>query len=349
MAVYSAASIGIDDLQSLFEDNWDTKTNGEVPVPTFTTSDLVRNEPPLDLTNGKAFVNIHMEELTDEQDGYAYEAVKQRAPVVLTVWAERPATTTGGGTNRQYLHDVKDELRRIVFANQHSLSNWQVMKYGGFKEDYDESGSLRFKGTMRLQLENDGVSVPSERVAFDDFDRANGASLGADWTADVGTWGIASNLANLQSATANAIARYTGSTTKAQNRLVVDLVTVTSMDAGIMFRRSANDTFWRLVLVESGGVHYVRLIKRDGGSDTQVAEQRMTSTTDLEWVDGDTVELAVDLYGGGGMVCTVDGCGVFSRSDTFLESNTGHGMYSNSDQAVRFNNFEIAESGGSGT
>ncbi|KKK96880.1 hypothetical protein LCGC14_2658350, partial [marine sediment metagenome] len=335
MAVYVAEAVDIDDLETLLTDNWDSRTGGEIPVPVFATSDVALFEPALDLTDGRANVNIHMEEFTEEQEGYAYEHVKQRAPVILTIWTRRPIAVAGG-TDRQYLHDVKQELRRIVYANKHSLANWQVMKYGGFREDYDESGSVRFKGTMRLQLENDGVKVASERVAFDDFDRANGASLGGDWTADVGTWGIDTNQADLQSATADAIARYTGSTTKAQNRLVVDLITAAGMDAGLMFRRSANTTFWRFVLVESGGVHYARLIANDGGTDTQVAEQRMTSTVALDWTDGDTVELAVDLYAGGGMVCSVDGCPVFSRSDSFLASATGHGLYSNSDQTTRF-------------
>ena len=348
MAVYGAEAIDIDDLETLLTDNWDSKTGGEIPVPTFATSDVARFEPAIDLTDGQAYINIHMEELTEEQDGYAYEHVKQRAPVLLTIWTRRPIAVVGG-VDRQYLHDVKQELRRIVYANKHSLVNWQVMKYAGFREDYEESGVGRFKGTMRLQLENDGICVASERIAFDDFNRANAATLGANWTADVGTWGIETNLANLQSATANAIARYTGSTTKAQNRLVVDLVTVTGMDAGLMFRRTANDTFWRMVLIETGGVRYVRLIARDGGSDTQVAEQRFSSTTPVNWADGDTVELAVDLYAGGGMVCTVNGCPMFSRVDSFNESATGHGLYSNNDLLARFNNFELAESGGSGT
>ncbi len=347
MAAYVAEPIDIDDLQTLFENSWDAKTNSEIPVPIFATSDIARLEPAIDLTDGQAYVNIHMEDFAEDQTGYAYEYVKQRIPIVLTIWTRRPIAVAGG-INRQYLHDVKGELRRILFANKHSLSNWQLMRYASFREEYEESGSLRFKGTLRFMLENDGIALPSERVAFDDFDRSNAATLGANWAADVGTWGIASNLANLQSATVNAIARYTGVTTKANNRLVVDLVTAASMDAGLMFRRSANDTFWRLVLVESAGVHYVRLIQRSGGTDTQVAEQRMTSTAELEWTDGNTIQLSVDLYNSG-IVCAMNGCLVFTRSDSFLVSSTGHGLYSNTDQTVRFNNFEIAESGGAGT
>ncbi len=347
MAVYVAEAVDIDDLETLFTSNWDSRTGGEIPVPTFATSDIARFEPAIDLTDGQAYVNIHMEDVVEEQSGYAYEYVKQRAPVVLTVWTRRPIAVAGG-TGRQYLHDVKQELRRILYANKHSLANWQLIRYQGFNEDYDESGVERFKGTMRATLENDGVALPSERVDFDDFDRANAAVLGSDWTADVGTWGIAGNLANLQSATANAIARFTGATTKANHRLVVDVVTASGMEAGLMFRRSANDTFWRFILVESGGVHFIRLIERSSGVDTVVGEQIATGTSGFAWTDGDTRELAVELYNSG-IWCAVNGCAVFIRGDTFQQSSTGHGLFSDADQSVRFNNFEIGETGGSGT
>jgi hypothetical protein len=340
-----AEPIDIDDLQTLFEDNWDLRSGSEIPQPEFTTSDVAREDPSLQwaATPRRAFVNIYLQEVVDMQDGYAYDHVRIRATVMMDIWTRREVAATGA-TGRQYLHDVKQELRRIIYANKHSMTNWQIMKYGGFEEKYEDSGSVRFHGQMRLTLENDGIATNGKELVDEDlFNRAD-AAIGAEWTADTGTWEVVGNQAALQSATADAIARFTVSTWKKNHRIQVDLITVASMDAGIIFRHSASTDYWLAKLVNSGGVDYLRLIDNTGGTPVQRAEIREPNGG---WTNGDRVELAVDLYNDCFNIA-YNGMMVLAIESGSHGTDVGYGLYSNDDQDTRFDNFHIFESGGSG-
>ncbi len=339
---YVAEPVDLNDLQTLFTDNWDTRSGGEIPLPTFAQTDISRFDPS---TATDAKVNIMQGELLEEQVGYAAQHVRRRLPVTLDFWTYR-VTTSAGATGRQFMHDIKQELRRIIFANKHSLTSWEFIRYKGFKEIYEDSTALRFHGQITLELEEDGVPVPTEEIVSDDFNRANGASLGGNWTADVGTWGIDTNQADLQSATANAHARYTGSTLKSNLRLEIQIITATNMDAGLIFRWQDTSNYWVARLVETGGVQFVRAYQVVAASFTLVDEFR-TSSTSLDWTAGDQVELSVDLQNTL-MTISVKGCAIFRREDSYLEDETDHGLYSNSDQVSRFDDFVIYESGGSG-
>jgi hypothetical protein len=343
MAAYVAESVDITDLVSLFTDNWDVKTNSEIPVPLFTESDQSRGDPSEIGATVFAFVNVMISELTEEQVGYAYQYVRRRLPVTLDIWTRRE-TAANGGTGRQHMHDVKQELRRIIYANKHSLTDWEIIRYIGFEEVFEDSVGVRFHGRIRLMLEDDGVRIEAEEVVEDTFDRANAATLGANWTAAVGTWGIISNLADLQSATANAHARYTGTALKANVRLEVQVITSAGMDAGMIFRWQDSSNYWAVRLVESGGVRFVRLFENVATVFTQVMEYRASSDA-FDWTAGNTVQLTVNLQGAL-ITIEVDGAEIFRREDTFLQAETDHGLYSNSDQLTRWNNFRVLEAGG---
>lgn len=344
MAVYSAEPIDINDLQTLFENNWDVKSGSEIPQPEFTTSDVAREDPSLQwaATPRRAFVNIYIQEVTDQQDGYAYDHVRIRATVMMDIWSRRESSAAGG-TGRQYLHDVKQELRRIIYANKHSLANWQIMKYGGFEEKYEDSGSVSFHGQVRLTLENDGVLTNGRELVDEDLFNRSNAALGGEWTLDNGTWEVVSNTAALQSATANAIARFTATTFKKNHKVQVDITTAAAMDAGIVFRHSASTSYWLIRLITTGGVNYLRLIDQSSG-ETQVAEVREPSGG---WTDGDVVEIGVDLYNDCFSIL-FNGLSVLQLENSTHGTSITYGLYSNSDQNTRFDNFHVFESGGSG-
>ncbi len=339
---YVAEPVDIDDFETLLSDNWDTRSGGEIPLPTFAQTDISRFDPS---TVTPAKVNIMQEVLIEDQVGYPAQHTKRRLPIVLDFWTYR-VTASAGATGRQFMYDVKQELRRIIFANKHSLINWEFIRYKGFKEVHEDSNALRFHGQITLELEDDGVPVPTEEIVSDDFNSANGASLGGNWTAVAGTWGIDTNQADLQSATANAHARYTGSTLKSNLRLEVQIITATDMDAGLVFRWQDSSNYWVARLVEASSVQYVRLFQVVATTFTLMEEFR-TSSTSLDWTAGDQVELSVDLQNTL-MTISVKGCAILRREDSYLESETDHGLYSNSDQNSRFDNFVIFEAGGSG-
>lgn len=343
MATYQAESVDIDDLKTLFENNWDIKSGGEIPQPEFVVSDRARFDPSLQWASTPrfAFVNLSLGPVTEEQDGYAYAHVKQRAIATIDFWTKR-TSTVAGGTNRQYLHDIKQELRRIIYANKHSLANWQIMEYQDFEEIYRDSNTIGGHGTIRLQLRNAGVVAPGELVDEDLFTRSD-AAIGGEWTQDNGTWEVVSNKAALQSATANAICRFTPVTFKKNHRVQVDIITAAAMDSGLVFRHSGSTSYWLIRLITTGGVNYLRLIDQSSG-ETQVAEVRAPGGG---WTDGDAIEIAVDLYNDCFSV-SFNGLAMIQLESSSHGSSITYGLYSNSDQNTRFDNFHIFESGGSG-
>jgi hypothetical protein len=344
-AAYVQEPIAISELKTLIDNNFDVKTSTAIPAPTVNVTDIVRFEPPMVFT-GTSYCNIHMENIRENQAGHAYQHVNQYADIVLDIWTQR-STATAGGIDRQYMHDVKQEIRRIVYQNKHALTNWQILKYMEFRELYEDSTAHRFHGQIRLRVENEGVAIESEVIATDDFDRANAATLGANWSEDAGTWGIASNLADLQSATANAHAHYTGTAFTKNHKVLVDVVTAASMEAGIIFRWSDTSNYLSVRLMDVAGTKYLRLFKTVAGSETQIAEILARSTGFVNWTDGDTVEIGVDLYNDL-MGVHYNGRNVIAVTETFNNTAIHYGLFSDSDTASRFDNFKVLSSGGAG-
>lgn len=346
---YVTEAQDIDDISTLFSSNWDQRLNTEIPTPDFTVSDRPVLDPIL-TTPGR--VNFRLGTITETQAGYPYQQVNQRAEIIVDIWTRRDLATNGG-TGRQFMHDVKQEVRRITYANKHSLINWQVMRYMDFQEQYEDSvGSTvgRFHGIVRLRLDNDSVTVVNgaELVAEDLFNRANGA-IGADWTAVAGTWEIVNlTQAALQSATANAHVRFTrsGVNFKANHRIQVNVVTSAAMEAGLIFRWQDSTNYWKAVLLDVGGTRQVDLVKVIGGSDTRrIRVTGVTNGTPI-WTNGNTVELAVNLCRDI-IELEFNGAVIGRLTDQEFLTETDHGLFSNSDQLTRFDNFALFESGGS--
>jgi hypothetical protein len=61
-------------------------------------------------------------------------------------------------TNRQQLYNLVQEIRRLVYARRHKLTNYQRIQWEQFNE-LPEGKTNIWHGTIRLQLVNDGVYV----------------------------------------------------------------------------------------------------------------------------------------------------------------------------------------------
>jgi hypothetical protein len=350
MTVYVASAIPINDVEALFCSNWCARNNCEIPKPLFSTTDIVRVDPSEQwgACAKRAFVNIQVGLLEERQVGYSAEAVHQTLPVTLDIWTLRECCCVCGGTGRQHLWDVKDELRRIAFVNKHSLQCWQRIIYNSFTEVYEDSVAQRFHGTMELTLCNDGLNTPTEELDNDLFTRADGA-IGGEWTNVAGTWCVTCNQAQLSTATANAHTRFVGPCCCSwpnNVRVTVDITTVACMEAGLVFRWQNLCNYWRATLEEACCVRYVRLTHRCCGTDTQYGEVR-ASLTAPTWVVGDRKMLEVELYDST-IIVNLDGQTNILVCSTILQTETDFGLFADNCTTVRFDCFRLAVAAGSG-
>ena len=59
-------------------------------------------------------------------------------------------------TSRQRLYNLMREVRRIMHARRHSLSDFQRQLFISFSEEVGEQANI-WTGTIQIQLENNGV------------------------------------------------------------------------------------------------------------------------------------------------------------------------------------------------
>ena len=351
MAVYVAEPVTINEVECLVQTFWDSKNCCEIPIPLFATTDIVRFDPSEQwgCTAYRGFVNVQLGEQKEVQSGYAAEAVDQTLPITFDIYTLREGTVCGG-IGRQYMHDIKQEIRRIAWANKHSLTNWQRIIYNGFEEMYEDSNTQRFHGRMNWTLCNAGINTPTEEIDNDLFTRSN-AAIGVEWTDVAGTWCVVSNKARLSTCTANAVTRFIGScceTWSTSVRVTVDVTTVCCIDAGIAFRWTDACNYWKATLERASCVNYVRLSHITSGSETQFGEVRQgTGITEPSWTTGDVKMLEVEIYQNNILV-NLDGQTAIQLTSTLDATATNYGLFSNSCTSVRFDCFRLNYAGGSG-
>ena len=59
-------------------------------------------------------------------------------------------------TSRQRLYNLMREVRKIIHARMHSLTNFQRQTFQDFSEEVSEQANI-WTGTISIQLENNGV------------------------------------------------------------------------------------------------------------------------------------------------------------------------------------------------
>lgn len=177
-------------------------------------------------------------------------------------------------------------------------------------------------------------------TVFDAFTRANSAtSLGGNWVADAGTWGISSNAGYVASGS-GFIRAYLPNTTAAGDGIVICDITVptTATDFfGLMLRRQDANNFIRLFNNGSSANIYLQTWVA-GGFGAAI------NSTAQTWVGGQTYTIVVAMVGNRYSVW-VDGV---LKMDWVTDSNsrfitaTSNGLYAgNTPTGARWDNFGV--------
>lgn len=169
------------------------------------------------------------------------------------------------------------------------------------------------------------LSLGALRFVFDRFNRADSAvSLGSaetgqSWVVNAGTWGISSSQAYLVAATAQATAVVNSGKSDAS----VEVTLVGTGDAGLCWRSSDdnNNYVWSTIAA----------YKRVAGIYTQLASFSASASGDVL-----KVVLAGDVH-----TIYRNGLQIGQFTDAFNNTATSHGLRSNSDTTVRFDDFAV--------
>lgn len=114
-------------------------------------------------------------------------------------------------------------------------------------------------------------------IFFDDFNRADNTSLGANWSEVAGDLEIISNTVQNRTAV-EAVATYTGTITPSDYSVstIAQTVTGTSNNAGIIGRYVDINNFYYLRILQGTGF---QLFKKVGGATTQLGSTYSTTIT----------------------------------------------------------------------
>ena len=142
--VYSAEPMPAEVVKSMLDTQWATY-GGSIPEPTM----IVANDV------GKVYMAADHLVIREDTGGeteilrnaYAYKNIK------ITILIDIKTNVS-----RQRLYDLKQEIRRIVNNQMHSLTNYHLIRYGGFAEQTETQMNM-WEGQVRLTLESDGVIV----------------------------------------------------------------------------------------------------------------------------------------------------------------------------------------------
>ncbi len=188
-------------------------------------------------------------------------------------------------------------------------------------EDYPGSGDwLDGKDTSGLPIS-------------DNFDRSdNSTSLGSNWTAHSGAWGISSNEAYLASGSDGAHHVVTQDAGESDATVRVNISTIED-NSGVSFRVEDTDNMW-FVEADVGNTRW-RLKKIVSGVTT------ILSINDTDPADGDEVKI---IAKNDNITVKVNGNPIFSIKDSDLQTNTLFGLWAyGSLGSARWDDFKISK------
>lgn len=153
MATYSAEPIPTKILTDLLIDQWDAKTgSGSIPRPTIidvnSSVETQRAAREANLERGDyilAFLDIPGEE---EIPIGNWTYVNRKSRVAFEVYSAH---------SRQRLYDIKQEVRRIIHSNIHSVTSFQRVEYKGFTESIDQQYNV-WVGRISVELVNNALT-----------------------------------------------------------------------------------------------------------------------------------------------------------------------------------------------
>jgi len=143
---YTAEPIAPDIISSMLNTQWDTN-DSNIPEPTFFVPNNGLNPIRYDLYTGD-YIIIKADSPALEESPIGVWIYGNRMTRVLLEVATRQS--------RQRLWDLMKEIRRIVHAQMHLLSQYQRIQFVNFQEIYDDTFRI-WKGRVILELLNSSV------------------------------------------------------------------------------------------------------------------------------------------------------------------------------------------------
>ena len=145
---YSAEPIPPEIIHTMLDAQWQTYT-GSIPEPTWVVVNSGTQAPRVDLVPGDAVViRLGIPGETETlRDFWAY--LDRTNLVELELHTQ---------VSRQRLYDLKQEIRRIIHSQMHSLTDYQVVRYRDFQEITQEQLNV-WQGRITISLENNRLST----------------------------------------------------------------------------------------------------------------------------------------------------------------------------------------------
>lgn len=250
---------------------------------------------------------------------------------------EKLELTFPWATTTMATHFMQLELGDQVTYDDTSLG----VSIGSYNNDYYRVQRMTLNVIIGQAVETVVVLRPSynyrnhDKIAWDDFNRADSASLGVTptgktWVASSGTCSIASKYA-VPTATMVQTFDLDAADLNAEVSLS-NLSADSSQGAGLVFRYSNNSNYWRFFISKNGATLEWVLSKIVSGSTSTV-----TSGT---WVASDRAELRI-VARGSRIRGWVDRKLVTDTSDSALSTNEHVGMYAINTTTARFKDFYV--------
>ena len=145
---YVAEAIPSRDIKDTLDTQWNTQSDN-IPKPTLVDiNDGVSAHTQISLTRGGLVAIRTVTPVIEEEPIGNWSFVNRRTQVELTIYTP---------TSRQRLYDLQQEIRRIIHARLHLLTNYQRVQFKAFNELTDESANI-WIGIVILELVNNAVA-----------------------------------------------------------------------------------------------------------------------------------------------------------------------------------------------
>ena len=144
---YAAEPIPADLVSSMLDTNWNTQ-GGSIPEPTFFVVNSTANpQIKVDLRRGD-YVIIAVDTPAEEETPIGTWVYGNRRTRVLLEVATQ--------ASRQRLYDLKQEIRRVIHSQIHSMTNYQRVQYVSFNELTEMQTNI-WVGHILIELVNNAV------------------------------------------------------------------------------------------------------------------------------------------------------------------------------------------------